>query len=47
LIAAAIVLSFGAWMVIKLIKAFEKSDADDLNALDTAEQNPKAAPTEK
>jgi hypothetical protein len=47
LIAAALVLSFGAWMVIKLIKAFEKSDSDDLNALNAAEQNPKATPTEK
>ncbi|HEY4414712.1 MAG TPA: hypothetical protein VGO57_03385 [Verrucomicrobiae bacterium] len=28
LIAAAAVLSFGAWMVIKLIKAFEQSDND-------------------
>jgi hypothetical protein len=32
LIAAAAVLSFGAWMVIKLIKAFEQSDTDDLKA---------------
>ena len=30
LIAAGLVLSFGAWMVIKLIKAFEQSDTDDL-----------------
>jgi flagellar biogenesis protein FliO len=28
LIAAAAVLSFGAWMVIKLIRAFEQSDAE-------------------
>jgi hypothetical protein len=29
LIAAAIVLSFGAWMVIRLIKAFETSDVKE------------------
>jgi hypothetical protein len=36
LAAAAAVLSFGAWMVIRLIKAFERSDTEDLNALDSA-----------
>lgn len=30
LIAAAMVLSFGAWMVTKLIRAFERSDTLDL-----------------
>ncbi len=32
LVAAALVLSFGAWMVIKLIKAFEQSDTEDLKS---------------
>ncbi|MGA2867682.1 MAG: hypothetical protein ABSF34_00785 [Verrucomicrobiota bacterium] len=36
LAAAATVLSFGAWMVIRLIKAFERSDLEDLKALDSA-----------
>ena len=31
LIAAAMVLSFGAWMVIRLIKAFEGNEAEDFN----------------
>ena len=34
LIAAAIVLSFGAWMVIRLIRSFENEDAEDLKNLD-------------
>ena len=46
LTAAAIVLSFGAWMVIHLIKAFERSDTEDLKALDfaagSAGEKPKA-----
>jgi hypothetical protein len=45
LIAAAMVLSFGAWMVIKLIKAFEQSDTSDLNASDAANlQSPAIKP---
>ncbi len=40
LIAAATVLSYGACMVIRLIKAFERSDAEDLNALDSAHAQP-------
>jgi hypothetical protein len=35
LVAAATVLSFGAWMMTRLIKAFERSDKEDLNALDS------------
>lgn len=34
LIAAAIVLSFGAWMVIHLMRSFESEDAEDLKNLD-------------
>jgi hypothetical protein len=34
LIAAAIVLSFGAWMVIRLIRSFENEDAEDLKNLE-------------
>lgn len=34
LIAAAIVLSFGAWMVFHLIRSFENEDAQDLKNLD-------------
>jgi len=48
LVAAAAVLTFGAWMVTRLIKAFEQSDADGLNAPNptnpesaAAESNPK------
>ncbi len=37
LAAAATVLTFGAWMVIQLIKAFERSDLEDLKALDSAD----------
>jgi hypothetical protein len=37
LAAAATVLTFGAWMVIRLIKAFERSDLEDLKALDSAD----------
>ena len=37
LAAAATVLTFGAWMVIRLIKAFERSDMEDLKALDSAD----------
>ncbi len=44
LIAAATVLSCGAWMVIKLIKAFEQSDTDDLK---TEAQNSNAANDKK
>jgi hypothetical protein len=34
LVAAAIVLSFGAWMVIHLMRSFENEDAEDLKKLD-------------
>ena len=34
LIAAAIVLSFGAWMVIRLVRSFENEDAEDLKNLE-------------
>lgn len=34
LIAAAIVLSFGAWMVIRLIRSFENEDSEDLKNFD-------------
>jgi hypothetical protein len=34
LIAAAIVLSFGAWMVARLIRSFENEDAEDLKNLE-------------
>ncbi len=37
LAAAATVLTFGAWMVTRLIKAFERSDREDLAALKTTE----------
>jgi hypothetical protein len=37
LAAAATVLTFGAWMVIRLIKAFERSDLEDLKALDSGD----------
>jgi hypothetical protein len=47
LIAAALVLSFGAWMVTRLIKAFEQSDTADLAAIKAEEQNADATPTEK
>ena len=44
LAAAAAVLTLGAWMVTRLIKAFERSDQEDLNALNAADAA--AAPTE-
>ena len=37
LAAAATVLTFGAWMVIRLINAFERSDREDLDALKTTD----------
>ena len=37
LAAAVTVLSFGACMVIRLINAFERSDREDLNALQTTD----------
>lgn len=37
LIAAVMVLSFGAWMVTRLIKAFDNVDRQDLADLDTTE----------
>jgi len=37
LVAAALILCFGAWMVILLIKAFERSDKQDLVEQETAE----------
>ncbi len=44
LVAAGTVLSFGAWMVIKLIKAFEQSDKADLKA---EVENPEASTDKK
>lgn len=44
LIAAALVLTFGAWMVIHLIKAFEGSEGEDFNP--DAVRNPETPPVE-
>ncbi|MGC9942109.1 MAG: hypothetical protein ABSE48_09755 [Verrucomicrobiota bacterium] len=37
LMVVVLALSFGAWMITRLVKAFEASDAYDLNELDTEE----------
>jgi hypothetical protein len=38
---AAVVLAFGVWMVTRLIKGFERSDAKDLNALNSPDSDSK------
>jgi hypothetical protein len=47
LAAAAAVLTFGAWMVTRLIKAFESSDREDLAALKSGEKASTGADTGK
>jgi len=47
LAAAAAVLTFGAWMVTRLIKAFERSDREDMNALNSADAAAARAETRK